>query len=172
MELKFNIQTKIQKPIAEVFDAVYNPSKLSGYFTNGGASAPLDEGTTVEWAFADNPDEPKIEFPVSVKEVIKNELIVLGWEGSPGLETRIEMRFTAAGNETIVAISESGWKETPDDLNRSYMNSHGLVPDGFRPQSLHRIRHQPQKRRVHRTLRIVGSQLAFRTDRPILIKFL
>lgn len=125
MQLKFKVQTKIQKPIAEVFDAVYNPSKLSGYFTNGGASAPLDEGTTVEWAFADNPDEEKIQFPVSVKEMIKNELIVLGWEGSPGLETRIEMRFTADGDDTIVAITESGWKENQDDLNRSYGNCMG-----------------------------------------------
>lgn len=125
MELKFKVQTKIQKPIAEVFDAVYNPSKLSGYFTNGGASAPLDEGTTVEWAFADDPDEEKIQFPVSVKEMIKNELIVLGWEGSPGLETRIEMRFTADGDDTIVAITESGWKENQDDLNRSYGNCMG-----------------------------------------------
>ena len=41
MELKFKVQTKIQKPVAEVFDAVYSPEKLSGYFTNGGASAPL-----------------------------------------------------------------------------------------------------------------------------------
>jgi len=50
MELKFTVMTKIQKPIAEVFDAVYNPEKLSGYFTNGGASAPLDEETTVQAA--------------------------------------------------------------------------------------------------------------------------
>lgn len=92
---------------------------------HSGASAPLDEGTTVEWAFADNPGEEKIQFPVSVKEIVKNEIIVLGWEGSPGLETRIEMRFTAEGGETIVSISESGWKETPEDLNRSYMNCMG-----------------------------------------------
>lgn len=124
MELKFKVQTKIQKPIAEVFDAVYNPSKLQRLF-HGGASAPLDKGTTVEWAFADDPDEEKIQFPVSVKEMIKNELIVLGWEGSPGLETRIEMRFTADGDDTIVAITESGWKENQDDLNRSYGNCMG-----------------------------------------------
>ena len=36
MELKFQVQTKIQKPVEEVFDAVHNPDKLSGYFTNGG----------------------------------------------------------------------------------------------------------------------------------------
>ena len=47
MSLKFQVYGKIARPVAEVFDAVYNPAKLSGYFTTGGASAPLDEGTTV-----------------------------------------------------------------------------------------------------------------------------
>lgn len=125
MELKFKVQTKIQKPVAEVFDAVYNPSKLSGYFTNGGASAPLDEGTTVEWAFADNPGDEKLKFPVRVKKVIPNELIVLGWEGAKGLDTNIEMEFEADGSDTIVRISETGWRETQADLDSSYMNCYG-----------------------------------------------
>jgi uncharacterized protein YndB with AHSA1/START domain len=126
MELKFQVQTKIQKPVEEVFDAVQNPDKLSGYFTNGGASAPLKEGTTVEWAFADNPGDEKLAFPVYVKQVIPNELIVLGWEGSPGRQTRVEMKFEKDGpNETIVRISESGWEENQDELNRSYGNCMG-----------------------------------------------
>ena len=75
MELKFQVQTKIQKPVAEVFDAVQNPDKLSGYFTNGGASAPLVEGTTVEWAFEDTPGEKMGPFPVKVKKVVPNESI-------------------------------------------------------------------------------------------------
>jgi len=125
MELKFQVQTKIQKPVSEVFDAVYNPQKLSGYFTNGGASAPLDEGTMVEWAFADNPGDDKLKFPVQVKELVKNELIVLGWEGAKGLDTRVEMKFTADGDDTIVSISETGWKETQENLDSSYMNCMG-----------------------------------------------
>ena len=125
MELKFKVQTKIQKPVAEVFDAVYNPKKLSGYFTTGGASAPLDEGTTVEWAFADNPGDEKHKFPVKVKKVVPNELIVLSWEGAKGLDTNIEMIFDADGNDTIVRIAETGWRETQDDLNSSYMNCMG-----------------------------------------------
>ena len=47
MDLKFRVQTKIQKPIDEVFDAVYNPRKLEKYFTTKSASGPLDAGTTV-----------------------------------------------------------------------------------------------------------------------------
>ena len=50
MTLEFRVNGRIGKPIAEVFDAVVNPKKLSGYFTTiGGASAPLAEGTTVTW---------------------------------------------------------------------------------------------------------------------------
>lgn len=49
MDLKFELFGKIAKPVSEVFDAVYNPAKLSGYFTTGGASGPLDEGATVMW---------------------------------------------------------------------------------------------------------------------------
>ena len=125
MDLKFKVQTKIQKPIDEVFDAVYNPSKLSGYFTNGGASAPLDEGTTVQWAFADNPGDEKLKFPVEVKKMVKNELIELGWEGAKGLQTHIRMEFEADGGDTIVRVSETGWRETQADLDSSYLNCFG-----------------------------------------------
>ncbi len=125
MELKFKVQTKILRPVAEVFDAVYDPKKLSGYFTNGGASAPLDEGTTVEWAFADNPGDEKFAFPVIVKKMVKNELIELGWEGTKGLDTHIRMEFDAADDGTIVRISETGWRETQDDLDASYRNCMG-----------------------------------------------
>jgi uncharacterized protein YndB with AHSA1/START domain len=126
MELKFEVQTKIQKPIAEVFDAVYNPKKLSGYFTNGGANAPLDEGTTVEWGFADTPGE-EISFPVKVVSVAKNDHITFEWQSRTDRgNTHVEMHFEEAGpNATFVRISESGWKENQDDLKRSYGNCMG-----------------------------------------------
>jgi uncharacterized protein YndB with AHSA1/START domain len=125
MELKFQVQTKIQKPVEEVFDAVYNPDKLSGYFTNGGASAPLVEGTTVNWAFADNPGDEKLEFPVQVKKVVPHRLIELEWEGAKGLNTKVEMQFEPDGENTIVRISETGWRETQADLDSSYLNCFG-----------------------------------------------
>ena len=126
MDLRFQVQTKIQKPVAEVFDAVQNPDKLSGYFTTGGASARLEEGTTVHWAFADNPGDEKTAFPVKVKQIVPNELIVLEWEGTKGLDTRVEMNFVKSGEtETIVKISETGWRENQSDLDDSYRNCMG-----------------------------------------------
>jgi uncharacterized protein YndB with AHSA1/START domain len=126
MELRFQVQTKIQKPVAEVFDAVQNPEKLNGYFTNGGANAPLVEGTTVEWAFEDTPGEKMGPFPVKVKKVVPNESITFEWEGAPGRDTLVEISFEATSpSETLVKISESGWNENQDELNRSYSNCMG-----------------------------------------------
>src|SRR6185295_12553095 len=114
MEPKFTVRAGIQKPVAEVFDAVYNPKKLSGYFTTGGASAPLNEGTTVEWAFADAEGPAAEGFPVKVTKVVPNERIVLEWAGEEGRpDNVVEMTFTPLdANSTMVTITESGWSET------------------------------------------------------------
>jgi uncharacterized protein YndB with AHSA1/START domain len=135
MQLKFQIHTKIQKPLAEVFDAVYNPTKLSGYFTTGGASAPLDEGTTVIWRFADYPGDA----PVTVKKLVRDKQIVLEWDAyeppdSPeskvpppsSYKTTVEMTFESLDpTNTLVKISESGWHETQKGLDGSYGNCFG-----------------------------------------------
>lgn len=127
MELKFEVHVKIQRPVAEVYDAVSNPDKLSQYFTSGGASGPLKQGTTVYWTFADSFENTYPPFPVVVKEVVPERLIVFEWGASDGgYNTRVEMRFEALGpSETRVSISESGWKETPEGLKAAFGNCGG-----------------------------------------------
>jgi uncharacterized protein YndB with AHSA1/START domain len=123
VDLKFQVHGKIKKPVAEVFDAVYNPTKLSGYFTTGGASGPLVEGSTVTWDFADFPGA----FPVEVKRVVPNRSIVLEWKAADGdYNTRVELTFEALDPQsTLVRISESGWNDTPKGLASSYSNCEG-----------------------------------------------
>jgi uncharacterized protein YndB with AHSA1/START domain len=123
MDLKFQVHAKIAKPVAEVFDAVYNPKKLSGYFTTNGASGPLDEGKTVTWDFADFPGA----FPVHVRKVEHNRLIELEWQAGDGdYNTQVRMEFEPLdGNATLVRISESGWRKTPEGLKNSYGNCMG-----------------------------------------------
>src|SRR6267378_8586135 len=121
MDLRFTVQTRIQKPVNEVFDAVYNPKKLTKYFTTGGADGPLDEGKTVMWSFIDS--GVKIPpFPVKVKKVVRNKLIQFSWEASEGVydaktgqmpagagyDTVVEMSFEPLNaNETLVKIVEA-----------------------------------------------------------------
>ena len=136
MELAFKVHIKIQKPVDEVFDAVYNPEKISKYFTTNGASAPLDGGTTVMWDFADFPGA----FPVKVLECAKNERIVIEWEANDsgydpknpdamkpaGYNTQVTFTFEPLENgSTQVSIGESGWRETGGGLKASYGNCFG-----------------------------------------------
>ena len=125
MKLAFEVYGKIKKPIEEVFDAVYNPRKLSGYFTTGGASAPLNEGTTVTWDFHDFPGA----FPVYVIQMVRNEKIVLEWDNNEGTKNLVEIKFEEElDDSTIVKISESGWKnEDQKSLDASYGNSYGWM---------------------------------------------
>ena len=124
MEPKFQVQMKIRKPVAQVFDGVVNPKKLSGYFTKT-ASGPIAEGTTVMWSFP----EFEGEFPVIVRQVIANERIVFEWEAMErGYNTKVEMVFKALdANNTMVQISESGWRDTPKGIESSYGNCGGWM---------------------------------------------
>jgi uncharacterized protein YndB with AHSA1/START domain len=139
MDLRFTVQTKIQKPVNEVFDAVYNPKKLSSYFTTGGADGPLDEGKTVLWKFNDIGNKI-VSAPVKVQKVVRNRLIRLSWEASEGIydaktgsipesggyDTVVEMSFEPLNaNETLVKIVEGKWRSTEAGLQGSYGNCQG-----------------------------------------------
>ena len=80
MELKFKVSGRIAKPVEEVFEAVADPKKLSGYFTTGGAKGRLETGATVTWDFA----RFSRRLSGQVVEVEKNKKIVLQWEANEG----------------------------------------------------------------------------------------
>jgi uncharacterized protein YndB with AHSA1/START domain len=125
MNLRFQVYTKIQRPIRQVFDAVYNPKKLTKYFTTRSASAPMQAGTTVWWSFADFPGS----FPVHVKRTIPNKRIVFEWKAQDGnYDTRVQMDFKSLGpRESKVLVTESGWRKTPKGLASSYGNCMGWM---------------------------------------------
>jgi uncharacterized protein YndB with AHSA1/START domain len=125
MTVKFQVQLKIRKPVAEVFDAVVDPKKLAGYFVKE-ASGPMVAGQTVMWSFP----EFKDSFPVEIAEVVKNERIVLVWEGDQGRgNTRVEMVFKPMENpaHTMVQIAESGWVNDEQGLKFSHGNAAGWM---------------------------------------------
>ncbi|MEL4376616.1 SRPBCC domain-containing protein [Brucella cytisi] len=124
MKPEFRVSARVARPPSEVFDAVVNPSKLSGYFTTvGGASAPLVAGDTVVWWG---------KIPVEVSEVVPCRRIVLYWDGANATEgpepykTRIEMNFQPLDDDaTLVTIAETGWREDLPGHRASYINCEG-----------------------------------------------
>jgi uncharacterized protein YndB with AHSA1/START domain len=123
VEPKFQVQLKIRKPVSEVFQAVVQPEKLSGYFVQS-ASGPLLEGKTVKWKFAEVPEA----FDVVVREVVNHERIVFEWPAETGYSTRVEMVFRPLdGSNTMVQIRESGWRNDPAGIKASYDNAGGWM---------------------------------------------
>lgn len=133
MDFKFTVSGRIAKPVHEVFEAVADPKKLSGYFTTGGAKGRLEAGATVTWDFHDFPGA----FPVEVVEVEKDRLIVLRWDAAEGdtpdgatpsgYKTTVTMNFEPLDDNTrtLVSITEEGWKQTEAGLKSSYGNCEG-----------------------------------------------
>lgn len=129
MDFKFTVSGRIAKPVHEVFEAVADPKKLSGYFTTGGAKGRLETGAVVTWDFHDFPGA----FPVNVVEVVPDSKIVLTWEAAPdgddsgSYDTTVTMVFEAIDGDTrtLVSITEEGWKETATGLKSSYGNCEG-----------------------------------------------
>ncbi len=141
MELRFRVAARIARPVAEVFEAVADPAKLSCYFTTGGAEGRLETGATVRWDFHDFPGA----FPVRVVEVVPGERIVLEWDAAegeapnleasaagqpdaaaPGDRTTVTLTFSPLDDgRTLVEIAEEGWRPTPGALQASYGNCQG-----------------------------------------------
>lgn len=123
MSLNIRVSGRIGRPVGEVFDAVVNPKKLSGYFTTvGGASAPLVQGTQVTWwGYA----------PVEVEKVVPERSIVLRWDGGKDAggatyKTVVEMTFDALEDGgTMVTIAESGWRDDEAGRRGTYLNCEG-----------------------------------------------
>jgi uncharacterized protein YndB with AHSA1/START domain len=123
MEPKFQVQLKIRKPAAEVFDAVVNPTRLSAYFVQS-ASGPLAQGASVKWKFAEAPQA----FDVIVSEVAKDSRIVFEWPAAGGYDTKVEMVFTTLDDgATMVQINEGGWRDDPAGIKGSYGNAGGWM---------------------------------------------
>jgi uncharacterized protein YndB with AHSA1/START domain len=123
MEPKFQVQLKIQKPVAEVFDAVVKPEKLTGYFIQT-ATGPLEAGKTVKWKFQEVPTP----LDVIVKEVIASDRIVFAWPTAQDYNTTVEMIFKPLdAASTLVQISEWGWRSDDAGVKSSYGNAGGWM---------------------------------------------
>ncbi len=123
MELKFQVQTKVAKPADEVFDAIINPKKLTKYFISE-SSGPLVEGSQATWRFAEHDGDVLVK----VTRVVPNERIVFEWEAADDKheDTRVEIEVKRLDDDaTLLQISESGWRETPEGLKASYSNCYG-----------------------------------------------
>jgi len=131
MDFKFSVSARIARPVAETYETIADPTKLSAYFTTNGAKGRLETGATVMWDFHDFPGA----FPVEVVEAVPNERIMLRWAAheepaspdEPKYQTTVTITFVPLDDDTrtLVTIAEEGWRQTEGGLKSSYGNCMG-----------------------------------------------
>ncbi len=127
MSRNYTIRTRINKPIAEVFNAVVSREIMTRYFINE-ASGDLVAGEEVIWTWDGYGDSP-----ITVKTIRVNELIEMiidsrQWKKTTdeAYEVLLSMEFEALdNNSTMLSISESGWKTNAEGLKGSHDNCGG-----------------------------------------------
>lgn len=123
----YTVQTKIQRPVTEVFDAIVNDSTICNYFTDK-TSGPLLEGQRIIWTW-----DTWGDFAVIVKRIVENELIHLELDSQEWKKTEdraykvevfLEMEPLDDGS-TMLSISEQGWLTDESGLKGSHDNCSG-----------------------------------------------
>jgi len=101
--LEINAALQIQKPIAEVFEAIVDPTKMSKYFISN-SSGRMEEGKILNWKFP----EFKIVFPVRVGKIEPDHYLSYFWE-IDGQEFLVEISLSSRENDsTLVTVTEKG----------------------------------------------------------------
>jgi uncharacterized protein YndB with AHSA1/START domain len=92
---------QIIKPVAEVFEAIVNPDKMSNYFISK-STGRMESGVQVTWQFP----EFDMKVPVQVDKVEKDSLVTFFW-GEEGKEQKVEISLShIEDNATLVNITE------------------------------------------------------------------
>jgi uncharacterized protein YndB with AHSA1/START domain len=123
----YTVQTKIGRPVADVFDAIVNESTICRYFTDR-TSGPLVVGQTIAWHWKQWGD-----FPVVVREIVENQRIHLQLDSKQWKKTEkqaypvdifLELESLEDGS-TMLSISEHGWPTDDSGLKGSHDNCSG-----------------------------------------------
>ena len=120
--IKVNTQMGILKPVQDVFEAIVDPEKMSGYFITSG-SGRLEPGKTIKWIWEDY----SAEHDIKVQKVEKEKFISFKWSAS-GVETLVEFSLEPKGEtQTLVIVKETEWQPDEKGVERCVGQTQGWV---------------------------------------------
>lgn len=100
--LTISTALQIKKPVGEVYEAIVDPIKMSGYFLSEGSER-MDAGAQPVWKF------PEFEetFSINVIKTVPNERVVFEWEGAKDTTTKVEIELEPKPDgATLVRVRE------------------------------------------------------------------
>jgi uncharacterized protein YndB with AHSA1/START domain len=116
------IKTAIQilKPVSEVFEAIVDPIRMANYFISK-SSGRMETGKEILWKFP----EFDVEFPVRVRNIIRNEYISYNWDVE-GTELLVEITLSPRSEgSTLVTVSEGSRTNDEEGIKWLQGNSAG-----------------------------------------------
>jgi uncharacterized protein YndB with AHSA1/START domain len=120
-ELEIKAGLQILKQVAEVFEAIVDPAKMSNYFISK-SSGRMEEGKKINWQFP----ELEMEFPIRIDKIEKNKYISYYWNDIDGTETFVAISLEPKeNNKTFVTITEKGRKNDEEGINWLRRNTEG-----------------------------------------------
>lgn len=114
--LEIKVALQIKSPASEIFEAIVDPAKMSGYFISVG-SGRMEEGKKIKWQFP----EFTAEVPIRVGRLEKGRYISFYWE-SDSIELLVEITLFPGGSDsTLVTVTEKSRKN--DDAGIKWLKS-------------------------------------------------
>ncbi|WP_442587988.1 SRPBCC domain-containing protein [Pedobacter sp. AW31-3R] len=118
LEIKAAIQ--ILKPVDEVFEAIVDPGRMSGYFIAFG-SGRMEDGARLTWKFPEFEEESLIR----VVKVETNKYISFYWQ-IEGKDLLVEIQLTSLKEGyTLVRVTEKEMENNPAGINWLKGNTEG-----------------------------------------------
>lgn len=128
MARNYTVQTKINRPVGDVFAAIVSKQQLCNYFTSE-ATGDMVEGERIGWRW----QHYEHELPVVVSRIVPDELIELEldaeqWKKTVSDSYAVRVIFELESLEdggTMLSISEAGWRDDVDGTKASHDNCSG-----------------------------------------------
>jgi uncharacterized protein YndB with AHSA1/START domain len=114
-----NVEERIARSPADVYDAIVDPAKMSQYFISK-SSGRMELEKRLEWEWSD----VGAKLTVDVAQLEPNTKIGLGWSAS-GLPTKVTLMMSPDGNGTKLVATEAPFALTEDGVARAMQQTQG-----------------------------------------------
>jgi uncharacterized protein YndB with AHSA1/START domain len=114
MAIEVKVTGIVLKPVDQVYDAIVNPAKITGYFVSS-ASGKIEEGKNIIWEFKDY----NVSIEVNILKVIPQKHIAFEWSatGSAALVTIDLMKESES--KSSIEIIEKHLTPTEDEIAKA-----------------------------------------------------
>jgi uncharacterized protein YndB with AHSA1/START domain len=110
----------IRKPAATVFAAIVDPATTAKFWFSKG-SGPLVKGQRVRWDW----EMYGVHADVEVVDVEADRRVLVRWAGSGQPATTVEWTLAPRRQGTLMAVTQSGFGGSQDEIARQALNSTG-----------------------------------------------